>query len=120
MLKLSNSNVRGAVQNLKEFKNTNGTMFGRWETRFLYVVYSYGSHFPLFLCEHSGGAAPAAWAVNTDKYSVTTSRHFSQAHPQCETVGSNTKEMKAYILKSKRDYALKATEYIRKANPGLL
>jgi len=95
MLKLSNSNVRGAVQNLKEFKNTNGTLFGRWETRFLYVVYSYGEHFPLFLCDCSHGER--AWAVNTDKYSVTTSKHFSQAHPQCETVGSNTFEMRELI-----------------------
>lgn len=120
MLKVTNSNVRSAVQSLQEFKNSTGTLFSKWETPLLYVVYSYGSHFPLFLCEHSGGAGRAAWAVNTDKYSVTTSKHFSQAHPQCETVGSNTKEMKAYILKSKRDYALKATEYISKANPNLL
>jgi len=91
MLKLSNSNVRHAVQNRVEFKNTNGTLFGRWETRFLYVVYSYGEHFPLFLNDCSYGES--AWAVNTDKYSVTTSKHFSLAHPQCETVGSNTFEM---------------------------
>ena len=95
MLKLSNSNVRSAVQNREEFKNTNGTLFGRWETRFLYVVYSYGEHFPLFLNDCSYGES--AWAVNTDKYSVTTSRHFSQARPQCETVGSNTFEMRELI-----------------------
>ena len=95
MLKLANRDVRGAVQNRQEFKNTNGTLFGRWETRFLYVVYSYGEHFPLFLNDCSYGES--AWAVNTDKYSVTTSKHFSQAHPQCETVGSNTFEMRELI-----------------------
>ena len=100
MLKLANSNVRSAVQRRQEFKNTNGTLFGRWETRFLYVVYSYGEHFPLFLNDCSYGES--AWAVNTDKYSVTTSRHFSQAHPRYETVASNTEEMKAYIRKASK------------------
>lgn len=101
MLKLSNSNVRNAVQNCVEFKNTNGTLFGKWETPFLYVVYSYGEHFPLFLNHCSYGAN--AWAVNTDKYSVTTSKHKTVANPQCEMVGSDTQEMKAYIRKAKAE-----------------
>ena len=98
MLKLSNSNVRRAVQNRAEFKNTNGTLFGKWETPFLYVVYSYGEHFPLFLwdCNYTYGA----WACNTDKYSVTTSKHKTVANPQCEMVSSDTQEMKAYIRKA--------------------
>jgi len=100
MLKLSNSNVRNAVQNRVEFKNTNGTLFGRWETPFLYVVYSYGEHFPMFLCDGRHGSS---WAINTDKYSVTTSKHFTQAHPQCETVGSDTQELKEYIRKCKSE-----------------
>jgi hypothetical protein len=99
MLKLPNSNVRNAVQRRLEFKNTNGTLFGRWETPNLYVVYSYGEHFPLFLCD---GMLNMAWAMNTDKYSVTTSKHFSQAHPRYETVASNTEEMKAYIRKASK------------------
>lgn len=98
MLKLANRDVRSAVQNRQEFKNTNGTLFGRWETPFLYVVYSYGEHFPLFMCDGKHGSA---WAINADKYSVTTSRHFSQAHPQCETVGSTTQELKEYIRKAR-------------------
>ena len=101
MLKLSNSNVRNAVQNRVEFKNTNDTLFGKWETPFLYVVYSYGEHFPMFL--YDGTFGRQGWAINTDKYSVTTSRHFSQAHPQCVTVGSDTQEMKAYIRKAKAE-----------------
>ena len=101
MLKLRNSDVRRAVQERVEFKNTNGTLFGRWETPFLYVVYSYGEHFPLFLWE--GDFTGGAWAINTDKYSVTTSRHFSQAHPQCETVGSDTETLKKYILTAGRE-----------------
>lgn len=97
MLKLANYSVRGAVQDCEEFKNTNGTLFGRWETPTLYVVYSYGEHWPLFLWHHE------AWACNTDRYSPTTSRHFSQAHPQCDTVGSTTQEMREYIRKVKAE-----------------
>lgn len=38
-----------------------------------YVVYSYGKHFPVAAFgEDLGG-----WAVNTDRYSPTTSRHQS-------------------------------------------
>lgn len=39
----------------------------------LYVVYSYGPHFPLALFDYDAGK----WFHNTDKYSSTTSRHFS-------------------------------------------
>ena len=101
MLKLSNSNVRRAVQERVEFKNTNGTLFGKWETPFLYVVYSYGEHFPLYLYDARPGVQ--AWAVNTDRYSVTTSRHKNAANPQCALVGSDTLTLIAYILNEGRE-----------------
>jgi len=40
-----------------------------------YVVYSYGKHFPMYIFE--GGV----WYANCDKYSVSTSKHQSQANP---------------------------------------
>lgn len=43
-----------------------------------YVVYSYGTHFPLFIYDESTDT----WFENGDKYSPTTARHRSQAHPQ--------------------------------------
>ena len=101
MLKLRNSDVRRAVQERVEFKNNNGTLFGKWVTPFLYVVYSYGEHWPLFMWE--GNFTGGAWAYNTDKYSVTTSRHFNQAHPQCDAVGADTDTLKAYILTAGRE-----------------
>ena len=101
MLKLANRDVRDAVREREAFKNTNGTLFGKWETNTLDVGYSYGEHFPLFLWE--GDFTGGAWAINTDKYSVTTSRHFSQAHPQCETVGSDTATLRKYILTAGRE-----------------
>ena len=101
MLKVRNHEVRAAVLDRVGFKNTSGTLFGRWETPFLYVVYSYGEHFPMFLYDHTPGIQ--AWAYNTDKYSVTTSRHFSHAHPQCDAVGADTETLKKYILTAGRE-----------------
>lgn len=40
-----------------------------------YIVYSYGPHWPLYI--HIDGR----WFANGDRYSVTTSKHASQAHP---------------------------------------
>lgn len=101
MPKLKNSNVRHAVKTRQQFTNTNGTLFGRWETPFLYVVYSYGEHFPMFLYDNT--PERRGWAINTDKRSATTSKHFSQAHPQCETVASDTVTLKKYILTAGRE-----------------
>lgn len=76
--KLSNYNVRTAVQNHEEFDANN--IFSRWEetpTGAMYVVYSYGLHYPMFIyvpdIDH--------WFSNSTKYSRTTSKHRSQAHP---------------------------------------
>ena len=44
-----------------------------------YFVFSYGHHWILF------AYVDGIWYENKDKYSVSTSRHHSQAHPLCET-----------------------------------
>jgi hypothetical protein len=44
-----------------------------------YVVYSYGKHFPMYICLHLGGRD--IWFANEDKYSRSTTRHQSQARP---------------------------------------
>lgn len=43
----------------------------------LYVVYSYGPHFPIYIYDFELGN----WFYNTDKYSPSTSKHQSQANP---------------------------------------
>lgn len=53
-----------------------------------YVVYSYGTHFPLFV--HQSGV----WFENQDRYSVTTSKHRSQSHPHCPTQPMTTGAMR--------------------------
>ena len=42
-----------------------------------YVIYSYGWHFPMYAFNYKTNT----WFVNKDKYSVTTSKHQTQAKP---------------------------------------
>lgn len=58
-----------------------------------YVVYSYGPHWPLFVYNAESGI----WYENMDKRSGTTSRHRSQAHPQCETVLMGHEEIVEFV-----------------------
>ena len=56
-----------------------------------YVVYSYGTHFPLFVwqaCDQ--GSEFGMWFENQDRYSVTTSKHKSQSHPHYPTTPMTT------------------------------
>lgn len=59
----------------------------------LYIVYSYGWHFPMYIyCRQSD-----LWYGNTDKYSVTTSKHQSQAQPQTVNHWLTTNAMKDLV-----------------------
>jgi len=42
-----------------------------------YIVYSYGLHWPLFIYDYK----KQQWYGNSDKYSVTTSRHYGKLNP---------------------------------------
>ena len=74
------------VSRKKPFQGSN--IYGKFEmSRYgisgmeLYVVYSYGQHWPLLVSpRYIGPTAPsweAQWLVNKDKYSYTTSRHLA-------------------------------------------
>jgi hypothetical protein len=71
--------VRRYVQAKKQFVASN--LFGEWASPRIYVVYSYGKHWPLFAYEPTQDA----WYENDDNHSKTTSRHRSVSHPQCNT-----------------------------------
>lgn len=43
----------------------------------VYVIYSYGSHFPMYVYDETVGE----WVGNKDKYSRTTSSHQSKYRP---------------------------------------
>jgi len=87
-MKISNRNARNFVGERKQFKANN--MFA--ETyKGIYAVFSYGYHFPLF------AYFDGTWYENGDKYSVTTSKHKSQARPLEKTVVVNTRTLKEII-----------------------
>lgn len=80
--RVSNRDARMYVQKLKEFKAN--SLWSEWvrdtntdteDAR--YVVYSYGTHWPLFIYE----VRTDTWFENASKYSVTTSKHRSQVNP---------------------------------------
>ena len=73
--------MRYYVRDRKPFVNTNHTCYAQFTEHGDYVVYSYGTHWPLFVYRNG------VWYENEDKYGVTTSRHHSACHPLCETVG---------------------------------
>ena len=95
-IRTTNSGARKHIQALEAFTNSNGQLFGRWETYHpvgtpsphRYVVYSYGKHWPLFIfCE-------GVWYGNANKFSPTTSKHHGYAHPHTNVVWLTCGEMK--------------------------
>ena len=72
MRRIANKDCRNLVERCEEFMGSNLYAIN---TRGVYVVYSYGTHFPLFVNKKG------TWYFNEDKYSSSTSRHMSQARP---------------------------------------
>ena len=81
--KVSNTNARAYVQNLKPFigSNTFAVWTGSEETG-RYVVYSYGTHWPMFIWD----AKVKQWFVNDSRFGKTTSKQHTQLHPHPDTV----------------------------------
>lgn len=91
MPKTSNRNARKLIQGLIPFSANN--VFAE-NAGALYVVYSYGHHFPMYVFNRNS----KEWIKNSDKYSVTTSKHQSQCNPCCEIAHEmQTSELKDYI-----------------------
>jgi len=89
--KIANWNARHYVEGLRAFKGNN--TFGRNVSETCYVVYSYGTHFPMYAWVSGKG-----WYRNSDKYSVTTSKHQSQLRPNVPSfIRVNTETLKAII-----------------------
>lgn len=74
--RVANREMGSCVNRREEFVNNNRSVFAQWlDEPVRYVVYSYGTHFPMYVWENG------VWYGNGDKYSVTTSRHQSQCRP---------------------------------------
>lgn len=89
--KVAGWKARPYVKAREAFRNHNNQLFGRWETPLLYVVYSYGEHWPLFVWDGFD------WYENEDKYSPTTTKHRSQTHPLMGTIKLSRNALKALI-----------------------
>jgi hypothetical protein len=95
--RINGRKCRPYVQERKAFQNSNGQLYGKWETPSLYVVYSYGEHWPLF----AWSGRTDTWYQNEDKCSPTTSRHRTYAHPYEETELLSCYRMK-HVIESHR------------------
>ena len=71
-MKVLNKKCSQYVSRCEDFQGSN--LFGVHENSH-YVVYSYGRHFPIYA--NIGGV----WYGNKGRYSVSTSKHQSQASP---------------------------------------
>jgi hypothetical protein len=81
--KITNRDARQYVQNFTEFEGSN--LFSstrRLPEETIYAVYSYGTHWPLFIWSEDA----QAWFENEERHSVTTSKHRSQSHPHRPTI----------------------------------
>ena len=94
-MRVSNNKARDMVNSLEEFQGSN--MFARWLSKAkdnqVYVVYSYGSHFPMYIYDDK----EQKWVGNKDKYSRSTTRHQSQGRPSEVDLWLNTNEMQEVI-----------------------
>jgi hypothetical protein len=100
----SGGKAREFVQKLQPFKNNSksgsgpkgASLWGEWLTFTdadpIYVVYSYGRHWPLF------ANWKGVWFANEDKASRTTSKHYSQAHPHTVVVDLPQIDMEYLVL----------------------
>jgi hypothetical protein len=93
-MKLSNKEVRPCVESLIPFKANN--LYGE-ESKvngvLVYAVYSYGYHFPIYAYSYKLNK----WYGNKEKYSVSTSRHQSQARPLADIEYIPTAELQFRI-----------------------
>lgn len=81
------------VRERRPFTNSKGSAYGRWENDHLYVAYSYGAHFPMYAYDSRADI----WIANEDKYSTTTGRHKSHAHPGRVDMYCDTATLKEII-----------------------
>jgi len=108
LIKTTNSKCRAFVKVRASFTNSNGQLFGVWHNPMLYVVYSYGEHWPLFMWDGFD------WYENEDKCSRTTSKHHGQAHPHTPTLKRNCGWLKNFISAHRHNQA-KLERFIKEA-----
>jgi hypothetical protein len=85
----------------KPFTTSTETVFTK-DNDDLYVVYSYGEHFPMYVYDKF----VELWFANYDKYSPTTSKHQTLARPDVDEINMlSTEELSMLIrLGGYRDF----------------
>lgn len=84
-MRVSNNTASEQVNNKVNFDGSN--TYGRNQGK-KYVVYSYGKHFPIYVFKRG------KWYGNSDKYSVSTSKHQTQLRPLRVDYWRDTQQMK--------------------------
>lgn len=94
-VRTTNMNARPLVKDKVPFQGSNlySERFALLHGGSAYVVYSYGEHWPLFICVTSP-SGETTWYENSDRYSITTSIHRTRTHPHCDTVERGCAEMR--------------------------
>lgn len=92
MTRIPNKQMGSYVHARREFTNHNDTAFAK-HLNDLYVVWSYGTHFPMYVYDWQCNQ----WIGNKDKYSSTTSRHQSYARPPRVDRWMDTDELKHIV-----------------------
>jgi hypothetical protein len=78
MIKVANRSAKWYVTELQEFKGNN--TFAVWESDKIYVVYSFGDHWILYIYVKEDNA----WLGCDEKASISTNKHRTQLHPNAE------------------------------------
>ncbi len=116
-MKIANRDARPLVKEQHPFEGSN--LYAQFHTQnnddgtngpaMWYAVYSFGTHWPLFI--HANGT----WFENEGKHSQSTQRHHSQCDPHCPTVLLPAKWMERL---AKGGYAAIAKERILQGEPA--
>lgn len=94
MNKIANRDARLCVAKRVPFKGSN--LFAETKTiddYKVYTVYSYGYHFPLYIAITEPTTHAITWYRNSDRYSMTTAKHFSQCNPYTLCIPMDTEKM---------------------------
>jgi|SRR6187399_931186 len=94
MIRATLRTAKGLVNGRRLFKGSN--IYSEWLSEAdgsneRYVVYSYGSHFPMYVYDSTTGR----WYGNSERYSPSTSRHQSSCRPYEVDEWHPTPRMKA-------------------------
>jgi hypothetical protein len=96
MKKISNNQMSEYVTKMEQFKTNNGSVYTTDQVHpDLYIVYSYGVHWPMYIYDNASNA----WFGNSTKYNKpTTNKHTTLAKPDVGFIHMMPKQELDYII----------------------